>query len=139
VIVHFLLSTNHALQVEELLEEIALDLSAYAFIIVNPGIHIDTAHAFQHITPALPKKSINDIIKQPIETWKHELKNDFEKPILNQQPEIAKIKDELYRKGAIYSSMSGSGSTVYGIFHQQQTPTLSFPANYFVKELISQL
>ena len=60
----------------------ALDLSTYKFVIVNPGIHISTAEAFSTIKPSLPSKSIKEIIQQPIETWKTELKNDFEEPFL---------------------------------------------------------
>ena len=121
----------------ELLEEIVLDLSAYKLVIVNPGIHIDTGRAFLEMIPALPKTSVTEIIRRPVERWKDELTNDFEKPIFQKYREIADIKDELYRNGAVYASMSGSGSTVYGLFPKEQSLQLSFPASYFIKELIS--
>lgn len=119
----------------ELLEEIKLDLSAYKLIIVNPGIHLDTGRAFLNISPVIPEKSVKEIISSPIEKWKDELQNDFEKVIFKQHREIVDIKNNLYRAGAIYASMSGSGSTVYGIFGKDKEVELSFPANYFVKEL----
>ena len=119
----------------ELLEEINIDLSAYKFIIVNPGIHIHTGDAFTKIKPATPEKSIKDIIFTPVENWKNKLRNDFEKLVFSQHREIADIKDQLYGGGAAYASMSGSGSTVYGIFPKQKQLNLSFPDHYFVKEL----
>jgi 4-diphosphocytidyl-2-C-methyl-D-erythritol kinase len=120
----------------EILEEIDLDLSAYKFVIVNPGIHINTGDTFVKLKPAIPEKSINEIIAQPIETWKYQLQNDFEKIVFKQYRESVDIKDTLYKMGAIYSSMSGSGSTVYGIFRKEQQLTLSFPERYFVKDLV---
>jgi 4-diphosphocytidyl-2-C-methyl-D-erythritol kinase len=85
----------------------------------------------------LPGKSIREIIAQPIKTWKKELRNDFEKIVFEQYHEIADIKAALYTAGAIYASMSGSGSTVYGIFPKEQKLSLSFLKNYFVRELHS--
>ena len=80
-------------------------------------------------------KSIKQIIQQSILTWKAELINDFEKPVFEKYPEIKKIKDKLYNEGAIYASMSGSGSAVYGIFNNKETFSFSFPKNYFIKEV----
>jgi 4-diphosphocytidyl-2-C-methyl-D-erythritol kinase len=121
----------------ELLEEIDLNLSSYKFIVANPGIHIDTGDMFREIKPELPEISLKEIIAKPVEKWKYEMKNDFEKIIFPQYPEIAQIKDELYKAGAVYASMSGSGSTVYGIFLKEQKPAISFPSHYFVRELFS--
>ena len=122
----------------ELLEQIDLDLSAYKFIIVHPGIHISTAWAFSQLSGRCKRpdsyKSSKEVIRQHISTWKDELKNDFEEPVFAQYPEIKKIKDELYHAGAMYSSMSGSGSAVYGIFEKDTKVSISFPGNYFVKE-----
>jgi 4-diphosphocytidyl-2-C-methyl-D-erythritol kinase len=120
----------------EILEEINIDLSAYKIVIVNPCIHINTAWAFTQLSPASPTKPIKEIIKQPIETWKAELKNDFETPVFNKYPEIKLIKETLYKKGSVYAAMTGSGSTVFGLFGKKATPDLSLPQNYFVKELI---
>jgi 4-diphosphocytidyl-2-C-methyl-D-erythritol kinase len=111
----------------ELLEEIELDLSTYKILLVNPGIHINTKEAFAGITPALPEVSVKDIIKKPIHSWKDELKNDFEKTIFKKYPVIEQIKNKMYSNGALYASMSGTGSTVYGIFSKDQMPGILFP------------
>lgn len=119
----------------ELLELIDLDLSKYKIVIVHPGVHVSTAWAFSTVKPVTPKKSIKEIIKQPIETWKQELKNDFEEPVFNKYPELKKIKDDLYTAEAIYSSMSGSGSAVYGIFKKEDRIDISFPKKFFTHEV----
>jgi 4-diphosphocytidyl-2-C-methyl-D-erythritol kinase len=121
----------------ELLEQINIDLKAYKIILVNTGINSSTANAFKHIIPALPRKSVKEIIQQSIETWKDELINDFEKPLFQQHPELKNIKDQLYNSGAVYAAMSGSGSSVYGIFPKETSLSVSFNAAYFVKELAS--
>jgi 4-diphosphocytidyl-2-C-methyl-D-erythritol kinase len=119
----------------EILEKISLDLSNYKFLIVNPGIHINTGRAFLHCKPSSPDRSIKDILRSPVERWKDELFNDFESWVFGQHREVVEIKDQLYVHGAIYAAMSGSGSTVYGIFPAQKVIRLSFPDHYFVKEL----
>jgi 4-diphosphocytidyl-2-C-methyl-D-erythritol kinase len=107
----------------EKLSSIKLDLSNFQFLIINPGIHINTGWAFSQLQPKQPTKSIKQIIVQPIETWKTELVNDFEEPIFKNHPEIKAIKENLYSQGAVYASMTGSGSTVFGIFEKQQDLT----------------
>lgn len=109
----------------ELLEEVVVDLSAYKIVLINPDIHISTAWAFSQLTtrsdglkPSDRLKRLKEIIQQPIETWKDELQNDLEEPVFTSHPEIKAIKEDLYRHGAIYAAMSGSGSTVFGIFPQ---------------------
>lgn len=123
----------------EILEQINMDLSAFKIVIVHPGIHISTAWAFSQLSGRLQRfdkyKSIKEIIQQPIETWKDELKNDFEEPVFHQHTEIKNIKTELYNSGATYASLSGSGSAVYGIFEKDKPTSFTFPENYFVKEL----
>jgi 4-diphosphocytidyl-2-C-methyl-D-erythritol kinase len=121
----------------EILEQTELDLSDYKFLLVQPLVHISTAWAFSTIKTLKPVKSIKQIIQQSILTWKAELINDFEKPVFEKYPEIKKIKDKLYNAGAIYASMSGSGSAVYGIFKKEKAISISFPDNYFVKILFS--
>ncbi|MDP4264817.1 MAG: 4-(cytidine 5'-diphospho)-2-C-methyl-D-erythritol kinase [Bacteroidota bacterium] len=123
----------------ETLETLPVDLGNYKILLVNPAIHVHTAHAFSQVTPAPPGKSIKLIIQQPVASWKNELKNDFEEMVSRQYPEIRNIKDELYRTGAIYASMSGSGSTVYGIYEKEKKTPSSFPGHYFVRELTGQL
>jgi 4-diphosphocytidyl-2-C-methyl-D-erythritol kinase len=116
----------------EILEEIKLDLREYKIVLVNPCIHIHTSNAFSQIKPSIPAKSIKEIIQQPITTWKNELKNDFENAVFEEYPAIAAIKKAFYDNDAVYASMSGSGSTVYGIFNRSQTPSFQFPGHYFV-------
>ncbi|HEV8081708.1 MAG TPA: 4-(cytidine 5'-diphospho)-2-C-methyl-D-erythritol kinase [Chitinophagaceae bacterium] len=117
----------------EILEPLQLSLSGYKTIIINPGIHISTTEAFKNIIPSIPKKRIKEILKQSIDTWKKELVNDFEKSVFKKYPLINKIKNDLYEKGAIYSAMSGSGSTVYGIFKDDWITNYIAPYGYFYK------
>jgi len=119
----------------ELLEEIAVDLSSYKMVLINPGIHINTGWAFSNITPALAVKSVKEIIQQPVNTWKEELKNDFELAVFAAHPAIKEIKETLYAQGAIYAAMSGSGSTVFGIFTSSATIVNNYPADYFIKTI----
>jgi 4-diphosphocytidyl-2-C-methyl-D-erythritol kinase len=114
----------------EILETVALDLSDYHFAIVNPGIHVNTGWAFANLSgrSKRPDSELKAIIQQPIETWKDQLINDFEEPVSKAHPEIATIKQQLYDAGAVYASMTGSGSTVFGIFKEE--PLLKFDEKY---------
>lgn len=85
-------------------------------IIIKPSIAISTKSAYAHIHPHHPDKCCRDIINQPMETWKHELTNDFEEQAFKDYPELQNIKNNLYEHGAIYAQMSGSGSAMFGIF-----------------------
>ena len=115
----------------EILEEINIDLSFYKIVLINPGIHINTGWAFTQLQPALPQHSIKEIIQQPITTWKDALQNDFENAVFATHSEIKRIKERLYELGAVYAAMSGSGSTVFGLF--EKDTLLDFPKEYFVK------
>lgn len=119
----------------ERLEPLELDLSAYRIAIINPAIHISTGRAFLDIKPEVPERSLRETIAEPISGWRDSLGNDFEKTVFPQHREVVEIKDELYRQGAVYASMTGSGSTVYGIFKRDSELTLDFPMQYFVKIL----
>ncbi len=114
----------------EILESISLDLSNYTFVLIHPGIHVNTKWAFEQIQPKTPTKSIQEIIQLPIKEWKHLLKNDFEAPIMQAHPEIAETKSALYADGAIYASMSGSGSSVFGIYPQHANIQIKKHLNY---------
>ena len=117
----------------EILEPLDLDLTNYKILIINPGIHIDTKWAFSKIFPEERKKSIKEIIAQRIETWKEELQNDFEIPVFAEYPEIEKLKNDLYELGATYASLSGSGSSVFGLFKKEINIDNSNWNNYFYK------
>ncbi len=108
--------TMYAQGIGDTFTEIDVNLSKYHFVVVYPNIHVSTTDAYKNIVPKKASKDIRDIIKQPIDTWSKELKNDFEKSVFKQHPKINKVKEEIYNSGAIYASMSGSGSTVFGIF-----------------------
>jgi len=97
-------------------EPVALDLHEYQIVVVKPGISVSTPEAYRNIVPAPASFNLRDISKLPIEEWKNVVKNDFEKSVFPQYPGIEKLKNQLYDLGAVYASMSGSGSAVYGIF-----------------------
>ena len=100
-------------------EEINLSLKGYYLVLVKPDIFVSTKDAFANIIPMKPNHSLKEIIRMPVETWRATMKNDFEDSVFKKFPEIAAIKDKLYDMGAIYASMSGSGSSVFGIFREQ--------------------
>ncbi len=114
----------------EILNPININLKGYQLILINPGIHIGTKAAFAHLKPGIPNKSTNDIIQQPINTWASELKNDFESSIFINYPEIAWIKSYLYQQGAIFASMTGSGSSVFGFFPKNAPTFVLHHENY---------
>lgn len=133
----------------EIMEPVELDLSAYKFAIVNPGIHVNTGWAFGQLNlsgrsadsstqssnsqrpDSEQRPDLKQIIQQPISTWKDQLINDFEEPVCKAHPEIANIKQQLYDAGAVYASMTGSGSTVFGIFEKE--PELTFDEKFLLK------
>lgn len=120
----------------EQLEDIPVSLNGYRVMLVNPQVHVNTSWAFSQLTPIKKRRSLKEIIAQPLSTWREDLKNDFEKIVFSKYSEIKRIKETLYNKGAIYASMSGTGSTVYGIFHSDQVISTEFPREYLRKELI---
>lgn len=117
----------------EKLEEVELDLSDYKIVLVYPQIHIHTKKAFSKIKPCNQRIKIKDALKKPVEQWKDVLKNDFEEIIFEEHPEIQKIKEKLYLRGAVYASMSGSGSSVFGLFKKIPEIQFDFSSHYFVK------
>ncbi|MCL4128145.1 UNVERIFIED_CONTAM: hypothetical protein GTU68_049950, partial [Idotea baltica] len=89
-------------------KEINLDLSAYQVCVINPNIHISTAEAYGAITPKPSKVDLLNAIKSPVKDWPELITNDFEKPLSKKYPKIQEIKNELYKQGALYASMTGS-------------------------------
>lgn len=101
----------------EVLNEVQLSLKGKFLIVVTPNVYVSTAEAFAGIAPRCLQFSVAEIITQfPLGDWKDLLKNDFEDSIFTKYPAIKSIKEKLYSLGALYSSMSGSGSAVFGIF-----------------------
>jgi 4-diphosphocytidyl-2-C-methyl-D-erythritol kinase len=103
-------------------EDVEISLNDYRLVLIKPGIHVSTKEAYSMVRPATPAYSIKDIILSPVETWKDRLVNDFEESVFQQHPAIRDVKTQLYDKGAIYASMSGSGSCVFGIFKGEIPP-----------------
>lgn len=118
----------------EILESTELNLSDWNLVLVNPGIHVHTGKAFAILQrgkePVLNTPDLRSIVLEHPANWKGKLINDFEAPVCDLHPEIAAIRDQFYAAGALYASMTGSGSTVFGIFNKDAQPHFSFPAHY---------
>lgn len=103
----------------EILEPIELDLSRYFFVLVKPTFGVPTKDAFAMLSPKEPEISLKEIVKKPISEWRDLMKNDFETPVFRKYPAICAIKEKLYELGALYASMSGSGSSVFAFFDRK--------------------
>lgn len=109
-----------------------VSLSKKFVVLVKPPIHVSTAEAYGGVTPLRPAVALETIVSdQPITNWKDVLKNDFEPSVFARYPEIKSIKDQLYQKGAVYSSMSGSGAAVFGIFSEEVDLQQIFPGHSY--------
>lgn len=113
------------------MEDIDLNLEKHHFVLIKPDAVVNTGWAYSMITPQKPEVSLRELIKMPIDTWKDAIKNDFEVPIFKKYPEICKIKEQLYDLGAVYASMSGSGSSVFGFFNEIPEIGTKF-SNHFI-------
>lgn len=103
----------------EILNLVTVPITGMFIVLVKPNIHVSTADAYSDVLPVKPMLSIKEIVEnKPLETWKEILVNDFETSVFTKFPKIGELKDDLYRAGAVYASMSGSGSSVFGIFNQ---------------------
>lgn len=116
----------------EILEPVEVDLSSKHILIINPGIHINTAWAFSQLKHVSPEINLREISQLPVAIWKDNIRNDFEEASCRQFPEISHIIDWMYDNNALYASMTGTGSTVYGIFDQQPDHH-PFPPHYFFR------
>lgn len=105
---------------------IQLSLKGHYLLLVKPNIHVSTPEAYSSVVPRKSEFSLQELIKSPLTDWKLTIKNDFEKSVFKIHPAIENIKNQLYELGANYASMSGSGSSVYGIF-----PELPEKNNFF--------
>lgn len=118
----------------EILNPVDLSLKGYTILLVKPNVYVSTAQAYRGVTPKRPELSLADSIKLPVSEWKQCIVNDFETSVFAQFPLLADIKNRLYGLGAEYAAMSGSGSTVYGLF---KTP-LETPADLFPDMFVCQ-
>lgn len=98
---------------------IDLSLAGNFLVLVKPDIHVSTPEAYSLVKPVHPEVSLLELMNRPISEWKNLVKNDFETSVFSRYPSIEKIKTQLYEMGAVYASMSGSGSSVYGIFENE--------------------
>ena len=100
----------------EILEPVNLSLAGYHILLVKPPVFVSTAEAYSSVTPQRSKYHLPDALQAPVCEWRHTVFNDFETSVFKKFPEIGNIKERLYAERALYASMSGSGSAVYGIF-----------------------
>lgn len=108
-------------------------LKGHTLVLVKPDEAVSTAEAYRGVTPretlALPCPDLPTLLKQPAESWKGAVENDFEPSVFRSHPRLAKVKEKLYGAGALYASMSGSGSAIYGIFESGFEPELDLNDN----------
>ncbi|MBR1548229.1 MAG: 4-(cytidine 5'-diphospho)-2-C-methyl-D-erythritol kinase [Prevotella sp.] len=102
----------------ERLVPIDLNLSGWHIAIVRPDIPVSTREAFSLIRPHYPAENCHEVVMQPVDTWRGRLVNDFEDSVFALHPEIGDIKQKLYDLGAVYAAMSGSGSSLFGLFRE---------------------
>lgn len=111
----------------EVFTPLDLSLTGQYIVLVYPGIHISTKEAYAGIIPRQPAKPVRQVLGQDRSTWRSELHNDFEDSLFGSYPKLASLKSWLYEQGAWYAAMTGSGSTVFGLFERE--PVLALPAN----------
>ena len=103
----------------ERMQPIALDLKGWYIGVVRPDIPVPTREAFSRIHPHYPEKCCKEVVMEPVEMWRGVLTNDFEESVFSLHPEIGAVKEELYKRGATYAAMSGSGSALFGLFREK--------------------
>jgi 4-diphosphocytidyl-2-C-methyl-D-erythritol kinase len=114
----------------EKMSPVEVDLSNYSIQLICPEIHISTTKAFKAIVPDPAPFDLRNLHKLPVEEWREFISNDFEEPVFKQYPELSIIKSELYEQGALYASMSGSGSAIFGIFPDSKKADLKSDADH---------
>lgn len=103
----------------EILSRTEVRLEGSFLVMLFPGIQVSTAEAYEGVVPKVPATPLQKLISEPAELWKDLIQNDFESTVCTKYPLIRELKEALYRAGAYYASMSGSGSSIYGIFRKQ--------------------
>lgn len=107
-----------------------IDLKGWWLLLVKPPVGVSTGEAYSLITPRVPSVPLVDILRLPVEMWRERLVNDFEEPLSVRLPVLGEIKTELYKRGATYAALSGSGATVFGLF-REKPDTAGWSVNYF--------
>lgn len=105
----------------EILTPLFLSMEKICLVLLFPEIHVSTQDAYSGVNPALSPLQLKALIKTPLSRWKENIENDFETSVFSTYPELGSIKNELYKSGAIYASLSGSGSSLYGLFKEKPT------------------
>lgn len=100
----------------EILNPVSIDLGSCYMILLNPGLHVSTKEAYENCKPAVQADSLAELVSSPVSGWRDNIKNDFEDYVFTKHPLIRQLKDELYNMNADFSLMSGSGSSVFGLF-----------------------
>lgn len=121
----------------EQLSPVAIDLSAYTIQLICPAVHVSTAAAFGMIQPAPARFDLRQLSQLPVPAWKDHVHNDFEAPVFSAHPVLASIKQQLYEQGAVYASMSGSGSTLFGIFENGRKATIQAAGTAFQQYVLN--
>ena len=103
----------------DILSPVSLQLNELYLLLLFPEIHVSTAEAYAGVIPAIPEIHLRDLIREPVNQWIDLVENDFERSVFKKYPELDQIKQGLYQAGAIYASLSGSGSSLYGIFKEK--------------------
>ncbi len=119
----------------EKLEPVALDLSGYDLLLVHPGLAVSTAWAYGQIKPGAPRVPMKTLAALSPEKWKGSMFNDFEVPVFAAYPELAGIRNSLYGAGAVYAAMTGSGSTLFGLFAAGTCPDNAVDSHWFSRRL----
>ncbi|AMM50338.1 4-diphosphocytidyl-2C-methyl-D-erythritol kinase [Rufibacter sp. DG15C] len=130
----FFIQNKPVLAVEkgDVFEPLTLDLKGWHIVLVYPNFGNSTAEAYAGVLPQFPEKSLKTLLVQAPNTWKDAVVNDFEASLFPKYPVLAEVKEQLYSLGAEYASMSGSGSTMYGLFRESPTQPLPFPEDYSI-------
>ena len=108
----------------EQMEPVMVDISGYSIQLICPEVHVSTAKAFKMLQPKPAGFDLREVPRLAIKDWKDKISNDFEGPVFREHPGLSDIKDQLYGQGALFASMSGSGSAIYGIFPYGQKATV---------------
>lgn len=124
---------TYAEGIGNLFSPVSLSLKGYQIVLVKPDIFVSTREAFSLIKPRQPEYSLKETIALPVSEWRKRLANDFEESVFPQYPAIGKIKEKMYENGATYAAMSGSGSSVFGLFAPDAAiPEMSFDKGSFL-------
>lgn len=115
----------------EILSSVELDLSNVFLVLLNPGIHVGTKEAYEGVSVSEDVPCVEETVQKPMNQWKEFLKNDFETSVFQRYPEIQTLKESLYQSGAIYASMSGSGSSVFGLF-TNEVAAMNFNSTHLI-------